>query len=165
MVIDTSALVAILLGEPEAKTIAMAIATDNRRLISAFSLLETSIVIESKKGEDGAHELDLLLHKIQAEIISMNSTQTEAARKAWREFGKGHHPAALNIGDCCAYALAKITGEPLLFKGDDFCKTDIALVSYLNQTHVEEKEENSPFPLAEEQSDNQDGNQEREKNT
>ena len=165
MVIDTSALVAILLGEPEAKTIAMAIATDNKRLIGAFSLLETSIVIESKKGEDGAHELDLLLHKIQAEIISMNSTQTEAARKAWREFGKGRHPAALNIGDCCAYALAKITGEPLLFKGDDFSKTDIALVSYLNQNHLDEKEENNPFPLAEEQSDNQDGNQEREKNT
>lgn len=162
MVIDTSALVAILLGEPEAKTIATAIANDNKRLIGAFSLLETSIVIESKKGENGALELDLLLRKIQAEIISMNSAQTEAARKAWRDFGKGRHPAALNIGDCCAYALAKITGEPLLFKGDDFGKTDISLVSYSNQVH---EEKNSAFPSAEEQSDNHDGNQEGEKKT
>lgn len=162
MVIDTSALVAILLGEPEAKTIAMAIANDNKRLIGAFSLLETSIVIESKKGEDGALELDLLLRKIQAEIISMNSAQTEGARKAWRDFGKGRHPAALNIGDCCAYALAKITGEPLLFKGDDFSKTDISLVSYSNRVN---EEKNSAFPSAEEQADNHDGNQEREKKT
>ncbi|NIM17949.1 MAG: PIN domain-containing protein [Candidatus Aminicenantes bacterium] len=160
MVIDTSALVAILLGEPEAKKIARAIANDNKRLISAFSFLKSSIVIESKKGEDGARELDLLINKIQLEIISMNSAQTEAARKAWREFGKGRHPAALNIGDCCAYALAKITGEPLLFKGDDFSKTDISLVSYLNQVHEEEKEEkeeNSSLNSAEEQPDNQDG--------
>lgn len=96
------------------------------------------IVIESKKGEDGARELDLLLRQIQAEIIAMNSVQTEAARKAWRDFGKGRHPAALNIGDCCAYALAKVTGEPLLFKGDDFSKTDISLVSFSNQVLEEE---------------------------
>lgn len=165
MVIDTSALVAILLGEPEAKKIARAIANDNKRLISAFSFLETSIVIESKKGEDGGRELDLLINKIQLEIISMNSAQTEAARKAWREFGKGRHPAALNIGDCCAYALAKISGEPLLFKGDDFNKTDISLVSYLNQVYEEEKEENSSITSAEEQPDNQDGNQDKEKDT
>ena len=130
MVIDTSALVAILLGEAESNAIVRAIINDNKRLISVFSLLETSIVIESKKGVDGTRELDLLLHKIQAKIIAFNAAQTEAARKAWRDFGKGRHPAALNIGDCCSYALAKTTGEPLLFKGTDFSKTDIFSVSY-----------------------------------
>ena len=130
MVIDTSAVIAILLGEPEANAIANAIALDNNRLISTFSFLEASIVIEAKKGESGGRELDLLLHHIQAEIVSMNSEQTDIARKAWREYGKGRHPAGLNIGDCCSYALAKISGEPLLFKGDDFSKTDISTVSY-----------------------------------
>lgn len=130
MVIDTSALMAILLGEPEAKAIAAAIARDNNRMLSAFSFLEAGIVIEARKGESGGRELDLLLHHIQAEMISMNPEQAEIARKAWREYGKGRHPAALNIGDCCAYALAKVSGEPLLFKGEDFSKTDIAFVSY-----------------------------------
>ena len=130
MVIDTSALIAILQGEPESNAIATAIAGDNNRLLSAFSLLEATIVIEARKGESGSRELDLLLHHIQAEIISMNPEQAEVARKAWREYGKGRHPAALNIGDCCAYSLAKVSGEPLLFKGDDFNKTDLSFVSY-----------------------------------
>jgi ribonuclease VapC len=130
MVIDTSALIAILLGEPEANAIATAIARDNNRMLSAFSFLEASIVIEARKGESGGRELDLLLHHIQAEMISMNPEQAEVARKAWRDYGKGRHPAALNIGDCCAYSLAKVSGEPLLFKGDDFSKTDISFVSY-----------------------------------
>jgi ribonuclease VapC len=130
MVIDTSALIAILLGEPEANAIATAIARDNNRLLSVFSSLEASIVIEARKGESGGRELDLLLHHIQAEMISMNPEQAEVARKAWRDYGKGRHPAALNIGDCCAYSLAKVSGEPLIFKGDDFSKTDISYVSY-----------------------------------
>lgn len=130
MVIDTSALIAILLGEPDTKEIAHAIAQDSKRLISAFSYLEASIVIEAKKGETGGRELDLLLHFIKAETISMNFEQAEIARKSWREYGKGRHPAGLNIGDCCAYALARVSGEPLLFKGDDFNKTDIQVVPY-----------------------------------
>jgi ribonuclease VapC len=130
MVIDSSALIAILLGEPEANAIATAIARDNNRMLSAFSFLEASIVIEARKGESGGRELDLLLHHIQAEMISMNPEQAEIARKAWRDYGKGRHPAALNIGDCCAYSLAKVSGEPLLFKGEDFSKTDISFVSY-----------------------------------
>jgi len=130
VVIDTSALIALLLGEKEAKAIAAAIANDNKRLISAFSLLETCIVIEAKKGEIGGREADLLIHRIQAEIISMDSEQAEVARRAWRTFGKGRHAAGLNIGDCCAYALSKISGEPLLFKGEDFSKSDILKVSY-----------------------------------
>ena len=129
MVIDTSALIAILLGEPEGEAFARAIADDSIRLISAPTALEAGIVIEAKKGETGGRELDLLIHRARIEIVSMNEEQTEIARTAWRKFGKGRHPAGLNIGDCCSYALAKHAGEPLLFKGDDFSKTDIRALS------------------------------------
>jgi ribonuclease VapC len=125
MVIDTSALIAILLDEPEAGTFAQAIATDPKRLISVFNLLETAIVIEAKKGEGGGVELDLLLHRARIETVELSAEQTELARTAWRVYGKGNHAAGLNIGDCCAYALAKYSGEPLLFKGGDFVLTDI----------------------------------------
>jgi ribonuclease VapC len=125
MVIDTSALIAILFGEPEAISFSRAIADESRKLISAFNALETGIVVEAKKGEAGGRELDLLLHRAQIEIVAMNAEQAELARTAWRKYGKGNHPAGLNIGDCCAYALAKYSGEPLLFKGNDFSQTDI----------------------------------------
>ena len=130
MVIDTSALIAILLREQEAKSFATAIAKSPKRLISAVSALETGIVIEAKKGEPGGREFDLLLHRARIEIVSMNVEQFEIARTAWRIYGKGNHPAGLNIGDCCAYALAKYAGEPLLFKGEDFLKTDIQTVAF-----------------------------------
>ena len=126
MVIDTSALVAILLGEPEALAFAEAMAADPKRLVSVFSLLETGIVIEAKKGDMGGRELDLLIHRANIEVVAMDPGQADLARSAWRSFGKGRHPAGLNIGDCCAYALSKYSGEPLLFKGDDFSRTDIS---------------------------------------
>jgi ribonuclease VapC len=125
MVIDTSALVAILLGELEAEPFALAIAGDPKRLVSTFTALETAIVIEAKKGESGGRELDLLLHQARIEMAPLTAEQFEIARSAWRRYGKGRHPAGLNIGDCCSYALAKCAGEPLLFKGDDFSQTDI----------------------------------------
>ena len=125
MVIDTSALIAILFGEPEALSFSRAVADESRKLISAFNALETGIVVEARKGETGGRELDLLLHRAQIEIVAMNADQAELARAAWRKYGKGNHPAGLNIGDCCAYALAKYSGEPLLFKGNDFGQTDI----------------------------------------
>jgi len=125
MVIDSSALIAVLLGEPEAKVFSEAMANAPKRLVSAFSALETSIVVESKKGEPGGRELDLLLHKARIEMVPINEEQFELARRAWRDFGKGRHPAGLNIGDCCSYALSKYSGEPLLFKGEDFSKTDV----------------------------------------
>ncbi len=125
MVIDTSALIAILLGEPDAETFARLIMDDSKKLLSAFSFLETSIVIEAKKGESGGRELDLLIHRAGIDIIPMDAEQSELARYAWRNYGKGRHPAGLNVGDCCSYALAKYSGEPLLFKGNDFFKTDI----------------------------------------
>ena len=129
MVLDTSAIIAILLGESEADAFAVAIANDTKRLMSAFSALEAGVVIEAKKGEAGGRELELLLHRSQVEIISLDLEQTEVAKAAWRAYGKGRHPAGLNIGDCCAYALSKISGEPLLFKGDDFSKTDLQIVN------------------------------------
>ena len=128
MVIDSSALIAILLGETEATRFAKSILDDPKRFISSFSVLETSIVIEAKKGPVGGRDLDLLLLKIRADIVSLDSEQLELARRAWRKFGKGRHPAGLNIGDCCSYALSKNSGEPLLFKGKDFEATDIEKV-------------------------------------
>jgi ribonuclease VapC len=125
MVIDTSALIAILLNEAETEAFAKAIAADPKRLISAFNLLEAAIVIEAKKGEAGGIELDLLLHRARIETVAMSAEQVELARTAWRVYGKGNHAAGLNIGDCCAYALAKYSGEPLLFKGGEFALTDI----------------------------------------
>jgi ribonuclease VapC len=128
MVMDTSALLAVLLDETEAVVFAAAIANDTRRLLSAVSALEASIVIEARKGPDGRHELDLLLHRIGAIIVPFNQAQFEIARDAWTRFGKGNHPAGLNFGDCCSYALSKTSNEPLLFKGNDFSQTDVAKV-------------------------------------
>ena len=128
MVIDTSALLAVLLGEPEAEQIAAAIESSTPRLLSAANLLEASIVIEARKGDAGGRELDLLLYRGEIEVVAVDRDQAEAARTAWRRFGKGRHPAGLNYGDCFAYALAKIHRLPLLFRGDDFAQTDITPV-------------------------------------
>jgi ribonuclease VapC len=125
MVIDTSALVAILCNEADASLFEAALESDSTRLISAATLLETSIVIETRFGEAGGRELDLLLHKAQIEIEPFDQEQTEIAREAYRTYGKGRHPAGLNFGDCFSYALSVVRGEPLLYKGDDFSKTDI----------------------------------------
>ena len=129
MVMDTSALLAVLLGEPEAELFADAIASDARRLISAVSALEASIVIEARKGPRGRAEFDLLLDQIHAVIVAFDQAQSIIAREAWRKFGKRNHPASLNFGDCCSYALSKSSGEPLLFKGNDFSQTDVATVA------------------------------------
>lgn len=125
MVIDTSAILAILLQEPEAQKLAEAIARDPRRLMSAFSSLEAAMVIEVKKGEQGGRELDLLFHRAQITVVALDEKQHDIARRAYRQFGNGKHPAGLNIGDCCAYALAKYSGEPLLFVGKDFVRTEV----------------------------------------
>jgi ribonuclease VapC len=130
VVIDASAMVAILLAEPEAAAFAKAIANDSKRLASVLSVLEAAIVMEVKKGPAGPRELDLLLHSARIDVIAMNVQQLQLAREAWHRFGKGHHPAGLNLGDCCAYALARYSGEPLLFKGTDFPHTDLRVVTY-----------------------------------
>jgi ribonuclease VapC len=130
MVIDTSALVALLLLEPEAARIAQAIEADPTRLVSAATLVETSIVLESRLGAEVARELDLLLLKSAVRIEAVTAGQAEVARMAWRRFGRGRHVAALNYGDCFSYALSKTMGEALLFKGEDFLQTDILAASW-----------------------------------
>jgi len=130
MVIDSSAVIALLLAEPEAEAMARVIEDDPIRLMSSVNALESSIVIEAKTGEPGGREFDLLCHHANIEIIPFTAEHYALARRAWREFGKGRHPARLNMGDCCAYALARHSGEQLLYKGDDFGKTDIGQVKY-----------------------------------
>ena len=129
MVLDTSALLAVLLNEPEAADFRRAIEADPVRLLSAATLLEVAIVIEARVGEAGGRELDLLLHKAAIEVVPVDAGQVELGRHAYRQFGKGRHLAGLNYGDCFAYALAQSSGEPLLFKGDDFSRTDVTSVS------------------------------------
>lgn len=128
MVIDTSALVAMLSDEPEAPAFEAAIEADPVRLMSTASYLEVSIVVEARFGEPGGRELDLWLHRAGVELVSVDTEQADAARSAYRRYGRGRHRAGLNFGDCFAYALATISGEPLLFKGDDFAHTDVDTV-------------------------------------
>ena len=127
MVIDTSALVAIFLGEAERNPFLELILQPGKRLVSAASVLETGIVLESKRGEAAGREFDLFVVRVNFEIVPVDAEQVEIARSAWRKYGKGRHAAGLNFGDCVAYALAKSTGEPLLAKGTDFALTDVEI--------------------------------------
>jgi len=127
MVLDTSALLAILLDEPERRRFNELIEADPVRLISAANVLEAAIVLESRFGEPAGRELDLFLHRAKVEVTVVDGDQVEIARAAFRRFGKGRHLAGLNFGDCFAYALAVASGEPLLFKGSDFAQTDVAV--------------------------------------
>lgn len=128
MVIDTSALVAMLTDEPGAPDFEAAVEVDPVRLMSTASYLEAAIVIETRFGESGGRELDLWLHRAGVNLVAVDADQADAARAAYRRFGKGRHRAGLNYGDCFAYVLAKTSGQPLLFKGDDFAHTDISAV-------------------------------------
>ena len=125
MVVDTSALLAIFLAEPERRQFLDAITQGDTRHISAANVLETGIVLEARRGEGAGREFDLFLHQAKFEVVPVDSDQIEIARVAWRKYGKGRHPAGLNFGDCFAYALAKVMDQPILFKGDDFTHTDI----------------------------------------
>ena len=125
MVIDTSALAAIFFAEPERQTFLKAITAAATRLLSAESVLETGIVLEARQGEPAGREFDLFVVRANLQIVSVDAEQAELARSAWRRYGKGRHPAALNMGACFTYALCKSTGEPLLAKGTDFSLTDI----------------------------------------
>ena len=125
MIIDTSAVLAVLLGEPDAEHYEKTIASALPRRMSVVGLLEAAIVLESRGGTAAADELDLFLQTAEIELAGVTAEQAQAARRAWRRFGKGNHPAGLNFGDCFAYALAETSNEPLLFKGEDFSRTDI----------------------------------------
>jgi ribonuclease VapC len=129
MVIDTSALLAIFLAEPERKPFLKLIIEAPSKLISAANVLETGIVLEARRGEAAGREFDLFVVRANLEVVSVDGEQVEVARSAWRKYGKGRHPAALNFGDCFAYALAKSSGEPLLAKGTDFAQTGIVVCS------------------------------------
>lgn len=129
MVIDSSAILAILQNEPERHAFNLAIAAADQRSLSAASLVELSIVIGARYGSDGQADLDGFVNTAQIEIISVDRGQAEQARLAFAQFGKGRHRAALNFGDCFSYALAKWLDQPLLFKGDDFCHTDLILAA------------------------------------
>ena len=127
MVIDTSAFVAIFLGEPERQLLLAAVLNAENRSVSAANVLETGVVLEAKRGEAAGREFDLFLVRTGVRIVPVDEDQVEIARSAWRNFGKGRHRAGLNFGDCFAYALAKSSGDILLAKDEDFRLTDVEL--------------------------------------
>ena len=127
MVIDTSALAAIFFGEAERPKFLAAIAAAGSRLVSAATVLETGIVLEARQGEAAGREFDLFVVRANLQIVPVDAEQADLARSAWRKYGKGRHAAGLNFGDCFSYALAKTSGEPLLAKGTDFARTDLAI--------------------------------------
>jgi ribonuclease VapC len=127
MIVDASALIAILRDEPEAASCAMAIEDAPARRISAVNFVEAAVVIDGSRDPVACRRFDDLVKAAGLVIEPVTEEQARIARDAYRDFGKGSpHPAKLNFGDCFAYALAKVTGEKLLFKGDDFGHTDIA---------------------------------------
>jgi ribonuclease VapC len=134
MIIDTSAIIAILRDEPEAASYARAIADATDRRVSAVNFVESAVVIDASRDPIATRRFDEFVREANISIESVNETQAQIARNAYRDFGRGSgNPAKLNFGDCFAYALAKAFGEPLLFKGDDFIHTDI--VSALPAEH------------------------------
>ncbi len=128
MVIDSSAILAVLFGEAEAEEFIAALTSPERKFISSVNKLETMIVVESRKGELGTKVLGKLLAAADIETLPFDSSQAEIAMAAWRRYEKGIHPASLNLGDCAAYALAATLNDSILCKGDDFRKTDASIV-------------------------------------
>lgn len=128
MVVDTSAVIAILTGEPEQAAFLKALESGNSRMMSVASVVEASIVSEKSRGGAAVRELDLFLATSGIELVAVDAEQARVARRAFSQYGKGRHRARLNFGDCFVYALAMTLSEPLLFKGDDFGHTDVELV-------------------------------------
>jgi ribonuclease VapC len=126
MILDASAVIAILRDEPEARSYANAIAGAKHRRISAVNYVEAAVVIDGSRDPIASRRFDEMFRAAQLVVEPVTEAQAQIAREAYRDFGKGSgHPAALNLGDCFAYALAKVAGEPILFKGDDFIHTDL----------------------------------------
>ena len=128
MTIDTSAVLAILQDEPERAEFVSLIEEAPRKVMSAVSVLEAAMVLEGRYGEDAGADLDQFLLRAAIEIVPFGEDQLRVARTAFQRFGKGRHPAGLNFGDCAAFALARWSGEPLLYKGQDFAATDVPRV-------------------------------------
>jgi ribonuclease VapC len=126
MIIDSSALIAILRGEPDASRFAAAIEAAETRRISTANYLEAAIIIDASRDPIASRRFDELVEEADIRIEAATEAHARIARAAYRDFGRGSgHPARLNFGDCFAYALAKASGEKLLFKGEDFAHTDI----------------------------------------
>jgi ribonuclease VapC len=125
MVVDSSALLAVFFGEPGARELEARLLAEPQPRISAGSLLEAAIVVEARKGQSGGKELDLFLQRLNVVTEVVDAEQVVTARAGFRKYGKGRHEAGLNYGDCFAYALAVTLDEPLLFKGNDFARTDV----------------------------------------
>ena len=125
MVLDTSAILAILQAEPERRTFNEAIEAAESRSLSTASFVECSMILESRYGADGIRDLDLFIAKAQVSLVPVDEEQADLARRAFRKYGKGRHPAGLNFGDCFSYALSQALNEALLFKGNDFSQTDV----------------------------------------
>jgi ribonuclease VapC len=127
VVIDTSAITAVVFGEPDAEMFLSAMLANAGELqMSAGTAVEVGIVVEARQGAEATKDLAILVDRLGIETVPVDQVQVEAAVAAWRRFGKGRHPAGLNLGDCFSYSLAKLTAAPLLFKGRDFGQTDIA---------------------------------------
>ena len=127
MVIDSSSLVAVFLNEPERDRFLELILAAERKLISAATVVEAGVVLESRATEVAAREFDLFLHEAGVEIVSVDAEQADLARMTFRRYGKGRHPAGLNFGDCFTHALACVTGEPVLAKGVEFERAGLAV--------------------------------------
>ena len=125
IVVDSSALIAIYFDEAEKASFADAVISVDGPCIGAPNFLEASMVVEARKGEAGCRELDRIADNLGLQVVPFESSHIQAAREAFRRYGKGRHRAALNFGDCCAYALAKTLNLPLLCKGNDFALTDL----------------------------------------
>lgn len=130
MVIDPSVILAIIFAEPEGDILLNLIDQSESTLLSAPGYVETSIVLGTRYGEKAVENLDPLLNELHIQVIPFSLEQAKLATEAFLKFGKGRHPAKLNMGDCFSYALAKAISQPLLFKGNDFVQTDIDQVSY-----------------------------------
>jgi ribonuclease VapC len=125
VIIDTSAIIAVLFNEADAQIYAQAIARAESRRISAATFVEAAIVVEAQTSNNGGRQLDAFMRRAGIAIESVTEEQAHLARQAFIDFGKGRHPAGLNLGDCFSYALSKARREPLLFKGRDFARTDV----------------------------------------
>ena len=130
MIVDTSAIIAILRNDLDSKDLAAAIELADIRHISAATYVEAAIVTDSNRNTLLSNLLNSFLGRSLINIEPVTVEQARLAREAYRDYGKGRHRAGLNFGDCFAYALAKEKGEPLLFKGDDFRKTDVEIADY-----------------------------------
>ena len=127
--VDTSALVAIVLGELEAEAL-LDVLQQGPVVVGAPTLVEAAVVVEARQGPDAARDLELLVEGAIERVVAFDAAHARAAVDAWRRFGKGRHPTTLNFGDCLSYATAHVAGTPLLFKGNNFSRTDVSAVPY-----------------------------------